>query len=139
MRFRDSSAIIPLFVRQPASARVDEWWAQDSIAVLWTLAPVEITSALWRLVRDGLITEREAQAADIHAQQLADASSLVTDIEGVKEVARRSLRLHALRAVDAMQLAAALVWVSGRPQGKTFLTLDERLAASARREGFNVP
>lgn len=139
MTFWDSSAIIPLLVRQPASARVDPWWERDPRLVLWTLTPVEITSALWRLVRDGSISEREAQAADLRAQQLADASRLVTDIEGVKALARRTLRLHALRAADAMQLAAALVWVAGRPQGRTFLTLDERLATSARREGFDVP
>lgn len=139
MKFWDSSAVVPLLVRQPASHRVDRWWAEDAGAVLWTLTSVEITSALWRLVRDGAMTEADAQAAELRTQQLADASHVVTDIEGVKALARRSLRVHALRAADALQLAAALVWAGGRPNGKVMLTLDERLATAARREGFDVP
>ena len=139
MRFWDSSAIIPLLVRQPGSTRADEWLAQDADTVLWTMTPVEITSALWRLVREGSVSESEAQLADARAQEFSDASRVVTDAEGVKELARRSLRLHSLRAADACQLAAALVWSGGRPQGKTLLTFDQRLAASARREGFDVP
>jgi hypothetical protein len=57
----------------------------------------------------------------------------------VKGLARRLLRVHALRAADALQLGAALVWAGGRPQGKVLLTLDERLALIAKREGFEVP
>ena len=139
MRFWDSSAIVPPLVRQPQSPRVDEWWSRDSDVVLWTLSPVEVTSALWRLVRERSVSEAEAQIAEARAQEFASASRVVVDVEGVKEVARRTLRLHSLTAADACQLAAALVWAGGRPQGKTLLTLDERLAASARREGFDVP
>jgi predicted nucleic acid-binding protein len=139
MRFWDSSAIIPLLVRQPASARVDRWWAQDSALALWTLTPVEITSALWRQVCEDAMSEDQARVAEGRAQELADASHTVTDVEGVKALARRLLRVHTLRAADALQLGAAIVWAGGRPQGKSLLTLDERLAASARREGFDVP
>ena len=139
MRFWDSSAIVPLLIRQPQSARVDEWWVQDADVVLWTLSLVEVTSALWRLVRERAVSEADAQVAEVRAQELAAASRVVADVEGVKELARRSLRLHSLTAAGACQLAAALVWAGGRPQGKTLLTLDERLAASARREGFDVP
>jgi uncharacterized protein len=139
VRFWDSSAIVPLLVRQPASPRVDRWWTDDSGAVMWTLTPVGITSALWHLVRDGALDEPDAQAAETRMQQLTDASHLVTVVETVKGIARRSLRVYALRAADALQLAAALVWVGGRPQGDVLLTLDERLAVAARREGFDVP
>ena len=139
MRFWDSSAVVPLLVRQPASPRVDHWWAEDERLALWTLTPVEITSALWRQVREGSLDEADARAADARSQELAEASYLVTDIDGVKAMARRLLRVHPLRSADALQLAAAVVWTGGRPQGKTLLTLDERLALAARREGFEVP
>ncbi len=139
MKFWDSSAVVPLLVRQAASARVDEWFEADTRIALWTLTPVEITSALWRLVRDGAVREADAQAAELRAQQLADASHTVTDVDSVKAIARRVLRVHALRAGDALQLAAAMVWAGGRPAGRTLVTLDDRLAASARREGFEVP
>jgi hypothetical protein len=139
MRFWDSSAVVPLLVRQPTSARVDRWWSEDPRLALWTLSPVEITSALWRQVREGILDEADARAVEARTQELADASHTVADIEGVKALARRLLRVHPLRAADALQLGAAVVWAGGRPQGKTLLTLDDRLAAAARREGFEVP
>jgi uncharacterized protein len=43
-----------------------------------------------------------------------------------------------MRAADALQLAAALVWCDEQPQGEVFVTLDERLADTARREGFTT-
>ena len=138
MRFWDSSAVVPLLIRQEASPRVDRWWTNDPRIALWTLTPVEITSAIWRRVREGTMSETNARVAETRAEELAAASYTVTDIEGVKALARRLLRVHPLRAADALQLGAALVWAGGRPAGKTILTLDDRLAASARREGFDV-
>jgi hypothetical protein len=139
VRFWDSSAVVPLLVHQPTSARTDRWLADDPAISLWTLTPVELTSALWRLVRDGTVLEADAQLAESRALELAAASYTVADIEAVKALARRLLRVHTLRAADALQLGAALVWANGRPQGKTLYTLDERLALAARREGFDVP
>jgi predicted nucleic acid-binding protein len=137
--FWDSSAVVPLLVHQQTSARTDRWLADDPALSLWMLTPVEITSALWRLVRDGTVQEADAQLAESRALELAAASYTVADIEAVKALARRLVRVHTLRAADALQLGAALVWASGQPQGKTLHTLDERLALAARREGFIVP
>ena len=54
----------------------------------------------------------------------------------VVERAQRVLDLHALRAADAAQLAAALVASGERPRELPFVTLDRRLAEAAEREGF---
>jgi len=139
MRFWDSSAVIPLLVRQSASERVDDWFAADPDIAIWTLTPVEITSALWRLVREGALVEDESRRAEQRAHDFAAASRAVIDIDAVKLLAQRLLRVHVLRAADALQLGAALAWSAGRPQGKTLHTLDGRLARAARREGFDVP
>ena len=139
MRFWDSSAVVPLLVRQPASDRVDEWVAEEPEIALWTLTPVEIVSALWRLVRDGALDETTARQSELRARELIAASYLIVDVEGTKGLASRLLRVHPLRAADALQLAAALLWAGGAPQGRTLHTLDERLAGAARREGFDVP
>jgi hypothetical protein len=56
----------------------------------------------------------------------------------VKSIAIRLLRVHALRAADALQLAAALVWADGVPSGSVLHTHDRRLATAAEREGFEV-
>jgi hypothetical protein len=48
------------------------------------------------------------------------------------------LRVHPLRAADALQLAAAFVAAERRPSSLEIVTLDQRLAAAARKEGFGL-
>ena len=139
MRFWDTSAVVPLLVEQQTSTRVAAWVREDEAIVLWTLTPVEIISALRRLVRDNALDERDAQLAEGRMGEFVRASQVVIDIEPVKALAARLLRLHPLRAFDALQLGAALHWAEAHPQGRTFHTLDGRLALAALREGFTVP
>lgn len=139
MRFWDSSAVVPLLIQQAASARADRWFSEDPAIALWILTPVELTSALWRLVREETLLEEDAHRTETRAQELVAASHAVVDVEAVQVLARRLVRVHALRAADALQLGASLVWAGGRPQRKTLHTLDDRLALAARREGFDVP
>ncbi len=49
----------------------------------------------------------------------------------------RLLRVHGLKAPDALQLAAARVWAGQRP-GAEFVTHDERLGLADRLEGFRI-
>jgi predicted nucleic acid-binding protein len=136
MRFWDSSAIIPLLVAQPGSGEADRWLRDDVELTVWTLTPIEVASALRRLVREGAISERAADDAERRTSELMRASHVVVDIEAVKSRALRLLRIHALRAADAMQLGAALEWAAGQPSGRILHTLDTRLAIASRREGF---
>ncbi len=139
MRFWDSSAVVPLLVEQKPSPRVSAWAAEDDTLVLWTLTPVEVVSALRRLVRERTLDEALARRAEDRMDELVRACHVVIDVDAVKSLATRLLRLHPLRAFDAMQLGAALHWAEGHPQGRTFLTLDARLALAAQREGVAVP
>ena len=138
MRFWDSSAIVPLIVTQAASPDTDRWLAEDDKVAVWTLTPVEVASAVRRLVREGAIDERAASHAEERIDELIGASHVIVDVETVKGQARRLMRLHPLRAADAMQLGAAWEWSAGRPAARVFHTLDDRLARAARREGFRV-
>lgn len=139
MRFWDSSAIVPLLVQQPSSRLTDGWFVDDAQLAIWTLSVVEITSALWRLVREGRLDELAAREAEARAAQLVAASHVVVDVNAARTVAQRVLRVHPLRAGDALQLAAALLWAGGQQHARVLHTLDDRLAAAARREGFEVP
>jgi predicted nucleic acid-binding protein len=62
----------------------------------------------------------------------------VTDVEVVRDRAERLLAVHAIRAADALQLAAALVLVREQSRGRDFVVADGVLAAAAEAEGFNV-
>ncbi len=136
MRFWDSSAIVPLVVRQAGSVEVEQWLAADPQVVIWTLTSVEVASALWRLVRDGVLPERRALEAEAVAIELLERAHAIADVESVRRAATRLLRVHALRAADALQLGAALAWADGHPAGLIVHTFDQRLALAAEREGF---
>ena len=138
MRFWDGSAVIPLMVAQAESPQADRWLSDDPELALWTLTAVELTSALRRLVREGLLPERDANGAEARVDELVETSHLVVNVETVKAQARRLLRLHSLRAADAMQLGAALQWAGGQATGRLFVTLDAQLGRAAAREGFRV-
>jgi predicted nucleic acid-binding protein len=138
VRFWDSSAVVPLLVAQASSAQTDRWIGDDGQVALWTLTPIEVSSAVRRLARDGTISERQADQAERRTDELVRASHVVVDVEAVKSRAARLLRLHVLRAADALQLGAALEWATGHPTGRIVHTLDARLAVAARREGFDV-
>ena len=139
MKFWDSSAVVPLLVEQEPSSRVAAWVASDDAMVLWTLTPIEVVSALRRLVREEVIEEELGRLAEARMYEMVRACHVVIDVEPVKTLATRLLRLHPLRAFDALQLGAALHWAEGHPQGRTLHTLDSRLALAAQREGFLVP
>jgi len=138
VRFWDTSAFIPLLVRQSESATAIAWMQEDDAVVLWTLALVEAVSAIRRLLREGALDESAARSAEQRLTELLPAVHAVVDIERVKATALRLLRVHPVRAADALQLGAALEWSEGQPAGRVLLTFDGRLASAAQREGFTV-
>ena len=70
--------------------------------------------------------------------ELIEDADVVDPTLRLRERAGRVLRAHPLRAVDALQLAAALVWCDDAPSEETFVCLDDRLRDAARREGFMI-
>jgi predicted nucleic acid-binding protein len=125
-------------VRQTACAEVDRWFDEDGEIALWTLTPVEVVSALRRLLHDGEIRERDALHAERRADELMRACHIVVDVDAVKATAVRLLRTHTLRAADALQLGAALEWAGHRAADQVLVSFDRRLALAAEREGFRV-
>jgi hypothetical protein len=138
VRFWERSALVPLRARQGGSSEADRWLAVDPEVVTFSSPPIEAASALWRLARAGELAERAAREAEGFATALVERSHVVTDGERVKGIAERLLRVHTLRAADALQLGAALVWADGAPNGLVLYGYDRRLAAAAEREGFEV-
>ncbi len=95
-------------------------------------------SAFVRRTREGdLAAAGERQARDV-LEALAAVWTEVLPSSPLRASAERLLAVHSLRAADAFQLAAALVWCQGHPAGKALVTFDVRLVAAARREGFAI-
>ena len=138
MIFWDTSAVIPLVVDEPATAPLRAVWKRDSDMVVWWGTSVECASALTRVGRDGVLPDREVDVARDLLRTLASSWTEVLPTEGAREHAGRILLRHSLRAADALQIGAAMVWAGDRPRGHPFCTRDARLAEAARLEGFRV-
>jgi len=138
MRFWDSSAIIPLCLEEPHSEAVRLLAHDDGELVYWWGSPVECSSSFARLRREGIISADDEQTVRRLVDQLATFGTEVSPSEEVRTTAKRLLLRHPLRAADALQLAAALVWAANRPDGLDFVCLDKRLRDAARTEGFTL-
>lgn len=136
MRFWDSSALVPLLVEEDVSDGMEGHLANDPVAAVWWGSRVECFAAIARREREGLIAGAESARGEAKLSELSEQWVEIPPTEPVRELATRLLRLHALRAGDALQLAAATVARDG--EQLPFVTLDDRLAAAARREGFPV-
>ena len=138
MRFWDTSAIVPLLVSQPASPAAQAEWERDPELVVWWATRVECVSALARLEREGIAVASDVPRASARLATLADAWTEVQPQERVRRISERLLRVHALRAADAFQIGAAVVASDDDPSALPIVTLDDRLARAAEREGFRV-
>jgi len=138
VRFWDASALLSLLVAQRATEELTRLVEADPAVVTWWATPVEATSAVAQLQRDGALDERGASDIIRQLRDLLAAAYGVEPVEEVRAAACRLLRVHDLRGADALQLAAALVWADHQPSGLAFVCLDEHLRRAADREGFDV-
>ena len=136
MKFWDASAIVPLLVAEPTTRPLQALAGHDPDMLVWWGSKVECGSALSRLERAAALDLKAVSIAFQRLKQLADGWHEVEPGAIVRESAMRFLRVHPLRAADALQLAAAFVAAERRPPSLEIVTLDERLADAARREGF---
>lgn len=104
----------------------------------WWATGVECASAIARLEREGGLTSEATRQALERLDALAAGWHEIQPVESVRRMARRLLRVHALRAADSLQLAAALVASEGHPGSLRFVSLDGRVIDAARREGLPV-
>jgi predicted nucleic acid-binding protein len=138
MRYWDASAIVPLVVNEAETPAVATLFSEDPGQVVWCLTEVEVNSALARRDREGSLEAGPGATARDSLQELAQSWEEVVSLDSVRTRAIRLVNTHALRAADALQLAAALVACDEKPEGFFFLCLDDRLRNAARREGFPV-
>ena len=138
MRFWDSSAIAPLLAEETASRPREAQLREDAEIPVWYGTWAELESAICRRERESSIDPEQAAMARTRLSVLTRAWLEVQPTSWVRERAIRLLRVHPLRAADAMQLAAALVAFKERTAGNRFLTADLRLAKAATLEGFAV-
>ena len=136
MRFWDASAIVPLLMLETTTKALQGLAGSDPAMLVWWATEVECSSAIARLERDNALESSAVNEAFNRLKRLKDGWHEVDASDAVRESAVRFLRVHPLRAADALQLAAAFVAAERRPPSLEIVTLDDRLAAAARKEGF---
>jgi uncharacterized protein len=136
--FWDTSAVVPLCCHQSATADTRRLARRYGRMVVWWCTRVEAYGALARLRREGAVTDSGLRQALARLSVLSQAWLEVLAVEAVRESAEALLTRHAIRAADALQLGAALVWCQGRPRRRPFVCFDQKLGGVAAQVGFEV-
>jgi hypothetical protein len=135
--FWDASALIPLCVKQQATPVAESLSAQYLMAVWWS-TPIEMRGAFARMVRMDQLSPNGHVQAQVTLEELRSIWQEVDPSEKLREQAERLVDRFPLKAANALQLAAAMVWCIGRPKGRAFISGDSQLLDAARQLGFHA-
>ena len=138
MKYWDSSALVPLCVNEASTPQMIDLYRSDPAVVTWWGSEIECASAFARLERDGSMTVATVSAALDRLKSLRAEWHEVQPSQLMRDTAVRLVRVHPLRAADAVQLSSAVMASDGEPSTLVLVTMDARLASAARREGFTV-
>jgi predicted nucleic acid-binding protein len=141
MQFWDSSALLPLVVRQPPfTNRCRRVFRRDVPRAVAFLTRVECRSAVERLAREGALNAAARRGSLTKIDKLLAAFDIVAFSADVETHALALLGRYPLRSLDALQLSCALT-VSPRsdtdPRGD-LVCCDRKLAEAAVAEGFSL-
>jgi uncharacterized protein len=138
MKFWDSSALVPLLIAEDSSERLVALRKADPNMVVWWGSETECLSALARREREGILTRDVVVSAECLLEDALESACVVLASSEVRHFARRLLFTHPLRAADALQLGAALLFAGNQVRKLPIVTMDKNLAECAGREGFPV-
>jgi predicted nucleic acid-binding protein len=138
LRFWDSSALLALAVREPASGKIEPLLQRDPDVAFWWGAPLECGETLLAARRKERISVADLQNARTVIDHLRARAFEVQPTDELRARALRILSVHELSAAGALELAAALIWCRERTQGVGFVSIHGALRLAAALEGFRV-
>lgn len=136
--FLDTSALAKLFVPEAGTAELNALLAQPDMEI-WVseLARLEFHSLAWRRCREGSLDAAQATSLLAELDQQLDSWQVVGLTPAVLSTAAELLAAHAaqhaLRTLDAIQLASFMVALE--EGAATFACADHRLCAVAAARG----
>ena len=136
MKFWDTSALVPLLIRESSTETVLKIIGEDPKMAVWWGSETECLSALARREREKQLSRNDVMTAEHDLYGILSGVLEIMPSPEVRRHARRLLMTHPLRAADSLQLAAAMVLAGDQPNQVTIITFDRNLAACAQREGF---
>jgi len=129
---------VPLLVEEASTPSMQRAYDADPAVAAWWATPIECASALGRRERGGEIEPEALESSLARLTELQGRWLEIDPSDSLRRAALRLVRVHDVRAADAFQLAAAIVASEERPETLELVTLDERLALAASREGFPI-
>lgn len=138
MSFWDTSAVVPLCLNESRSQSAKRLWRLFETCYVWQETAVEIESTFARLEREGNLLTEDYTFAQHLLRRLEGRWLTVESTNRTTELARQFPQKYGLKAMDSLQLAAALVWCKELPKNKDFVSADDRLLKAAAKAGFNV-
>jgi len=139
--FLDTSALVKLYVREPGTDRLLPLVTDrpENRFAVSSISAVEVRSAIRRRQRAGDVDpDVAAEILDAVRSHLETRFVRQSVNDTVIEIAQEMIDRHALRAYDAIQLAACLVVGATSREGITFVCSDHRLLEAARSEQLSV-
>ncbi|MDP1604123.1 MAG: type II toxin-antitoxin system VapC family toxin [Legionella sp.] len=134
--YLDTSSFLKLFLNEQHSEKVRGWIDAASLVSVCRIALPEAMSAVERRFRSGDLSQDDRdRTVDRIAGDWGDFLALDFDEQKAGQLALR----HGLRALDAIQLAAAGLLTGGDKEDlAVFSSFDDRLNQAARTEGLRV-
>lgn len=114
------------------------YWRRFDECNVWAETAVEISSALARRHREGELNESDRLVAERRLNLIESKWMPVAHSPRLIEIARTYPNIYGLKALDSLQLAAALVWCKELPKNNDFVSADARLLRAAESIGFTV-
>lgn len=136
--FWDTSAIIPLYCNQVISSGSRAVRQRYSTLAVWWGTHVEVHSALNRLSREGIQSELQTKSAFAKWARLRSSARIINPDDNILRIAASLTADNGIRALDAFQLSAALVWCRELPRNRPIICADKRLGEAAGQVGFDV-
>ena len=138
LSFWDTGALVALCCPHPSAIQARRMARQTRKFVIWWGTSVELSSAFSQLVRVGKLKEQDLKHALTHKTMLRRSWLEIQPSERLRDIAESLPERYGLRASDALQLAAALVWSKEKPRHRPFVSFDQRLAHAAAKAGFHI-
>jgi len=132
--FLDTSSLVKLYIAEEGSDNVRSAVESYVEIAVSSVAYVEMYSALSRRVREGSIGPREIKKISVAFEADWLRFGKVPMDDSLLHRAGKICLDRSVRALDAIQLATALVVSENQEEPLIFLTSDKRLESAARLE-----
>jgi predicted nucleic acid-binding protein len=136
--FWDASAVVPLCIPETATPWPHRLQAGWRPLIVWWGTPIDVRTALARTRRETRLSEKRHRQALTTLERLRESWREILPSDRVRDLAAGLAERQDIRAGDALQLAAAIVWCHGEPHDRVFFCLDRPLALAAEHAGFTV-